>query len=131
MEILDSIAAWFAGFGVHPVLGGFLVGLVLGLVVRANRTQPTATAGMTAFEDQARGAGMIQKSTVALEHGVTSLAINGTPVPLAPKAVSEIVETIKSGRLVDAIKLARQETGLGLAEAKLLVDTLAKSPLVR
>jgi ribosomal protein L7/L12 len=45
--------------------------------------------------------------------------------------LAALVETIRSGHTIDAIKLAREKTGLGLRESKLLVDTLAKSALLR
>lgn len=38
----------------------------------------------------------------------------------------EVVAAIESGRTIDAIKLLRESTGLGLAEAKQAVDRYAK-----
>lgn len=132
MENLDAIASWFTGLGIHPVLGAFLAGLGVGLIVRASRTRVSGDAGAApSLADQARNAGMFQKSTVAVEHGTTSLSINGSPVPIAPKVMSDLVAKIRSGHTIDAIKLAREATGLGLKESKLLIDTLAQSPLLR
>jgi len=38
----------------------------------------------------------------------------------------EVVEAIRSGRKIEAIKLLRISTGLGLANAKVLVDSAAR-----
>lgn len=118
---LDGIASWLAGFGIHPVLGAFVAGVLAGLVVRPSTTAPNG----------AGGPGMITPSTVTLEHSGGSLTVNGTTVPLESGVLAAVVETIRSGHTIDAIKLVREKTGLGLAESKLLVDTVAKSALLR
>jgi len=43
-------------------------------------------------------------------------AISPKPLP------AEVLEAISEGRKIEAIKLLREETGLGLANAKVLVD---------
>lgn len=48
----------------------------------------------------------------------------GTTPPSLPP---EVVAAIESGRAIEAIKLLRQSTGLGLAEAKSVVDHYVRS----
>lgn len=120
-DLCDAIAAWLTGVGIHPVLGAFLAGLALGLLARSSR----ASAGVEARP------GAFTSSTVSLEHGAGSLTVDGRTVPIESSVLAALVETIRSGHTVDAIKLAREKTGLGLRESKLLVDTLAKSALLR
>ncbi len=43
---------------------------------------------------------------------------------ISDKIKTEIVELIFSGRKIEAIKLYREATGLGLAEAKTYIDSL-------
>lgn len=57
--------------------------------------------------------------------GQQSTAETGRPVSLPPKSSvlrevndSEIEQQIRSGHLIDAIKLYREKTGVGLKEAK-------------
>ena len=45
-----------------------------------------------------------------------------TPSKLPP----EVLEAVKGGRQIEAIKLLRQSTGLGLADAKQLIDAHAR-----
>lgn len=118
---LDGIATWLTGVGVHPVLGAFVAGLVVGLAVRSNRS----TAGVAASP------GAFTSSTVSLEHGGGSLTVNGTTVPIESGVLAAVVETIRGGNMIEAIKLVREKTGLGLTESKQLVDTVAKSALLR
>ena len=118
---LDGIAIWLTGVGIHPVLGAFVAGFLLAVLARTVR----ASSGV------APNAGMFTSSTVSLAHGSGSLTVNGQTVPLEPTVLAAVVETIKSGHLLEAIKLVREKTGLGLAESKLLVDTVAKSALLR
>lgn len=43
-----------------------------------------------------------------------------------------VIQALEAGRIIDAIKLVRQETGLGLKDAKDLVDAhLAANPNLR
>ena len=56
------------------------------------------------------------------QQGQTSerLVVNGVVLSQAA------IDAIRSGRKIEAIKIVRQETGLGLAEAKSLVDELER-----
>jgi len=47
-----------------------------------------------------------------------------SPVPLDAATLAEVKALMESGQMIDAIKLVRNRTGLGLKEAKDLVDTL-------
>lgn len=40
---------------------------------------------------------------------------------------AEVLEAIRQGRKIEAIKLLREETGLGLANAKVLVDRASRA----
>ncbi len=128
----DAIATWFVGLGIHPVLGGFVAGLLAGLFVRG---RVTATIEGTGFVDSGlanqatRASSLFRKSTVTLEQHGTSLSLDGRAVPITPQTMSDVVAKVRGGEKIEAIKLVRTETGLGLAEAKLLVETIAKSPL--
>lgn len=55
---------------------------------------------------------------------------SNTPLPTGPGDLAgpppEIVEAIEAGNLILAIKLWRERTGLGLAEAKAEIDELAR-----
>ena len=49
-------------------------------------------------------------------------------VEQTPEWMTEVVRELREGQIVPAIKRVRQETGLGLKEAKWVIDTLRNSP---
>ena len=52
--------------------------------------------------------------------------MNAETIVTADELPPEVVEAIKSGRKIEAIKLLRVSTGMGLANAKVLVDSAAR-----
>ncbi len=115
--MLSSIADWFTGLGVHPVLGGVGVGLVVGLLLR--RSNATVAAGTGPLSP-----GMVQRAEVRLSQPSSSISINGRTLDLAPGVLDQVLAHVRNGQPIDAIKLLREHAGLGLAEAKQLVDTI-------
>jgi ribosomal protein L7/L12 len=62
--------------------------------------------------------------------GYTQLPLRPTPVRLDPAAERELRELVARGQKIDAIKRARELTGLGLKEAKEYVESLPLAPTV-
>ncbi len=56
-----------------------------------------------------------------------SVNINARDLELDPQTVSKLRELLKSDQKINAIKLLREQTGLGLAEAKSLMEALERS----
>lgn len=48
------------------------------------------------------------------------------PAMLAPDALARIQDALRGGNKIQAIKILREETGLGLAEAKHAVESLER-----
>lgn len=55
---------------------------------------------------------------------------SGTPVPSEPLSLdtppADIVDALRSGQKITAIKLWKERTGMGLAEAKIQMDDLER-----
>jgi ribosomal protein L7/L12 len=55
---------------------------------------------------------------------------SGTPVPSEPLSLdtppADIVDALRSGQKITAIKLWKERTGVGLAEAKIQMDDLER-----
>jgi ribosomal protein L7/L12 len=61
----------------------------------------------------------------AMEHGAPIPMEDAAPSPEAMDNVdSEVRELVSAGKLIDAIKLVREQKGLGLKEAKAYVEQL-------
>ncbi|SDR31953.1 ribosomal protein L7/L12 [Thermostaphylospora chromogena] len=48
------------------------------------------------------------------------------PVPLSPALTARVSELTGRGRVIEAVKVVREETGLGLAEAKRIVEAVER-----
>lgn len=113
---LDGIATWLAGIGVHPVLGALTGGVLLGLLACARRSAADGAPAATTFP-----------SAVAPTRVASGPAVGSGTMPLDPSALAAVTEKIATGHIVEAIKLVRTHTGLGLTESKQLVDAVARS----
>src|ERR1051325_3018371 len=61
-----------------------------------------------------------------IEGGAVAAEIDGQELDLDPAVLAEIRRLAESGQKIEAIKLLRESTGLGLAEAKDLVESLGQ-----
>jgi ribosomal protein L7/L12 len=61
---------------------------------------------------------------VAREGGTVTAEIAGQELEIDPKVFEEVRALAESGQKIEAIKLLREATGLGLTEAKQIVDAL-------
>lgn len=98
------------------LLLGFLPGLLLG---RNWGRQPRDAV----VESQLIGG--LSESTAGTDKEV-SLVVNGTTVKVAPQAMADIQTSIRAGDKTEAIKRLREASGLNLAAAKSVVESLAK-----
>lgn len=127
--IFDAVSAWFLSAGIHPVLGAFVAGvmityllvLVLGTLHHSSPvTQPPAPGEVerraALFELPDRPANPAEPTRI-------SMTINHAPV----KVPEVVIAHVRSGNTIEAIKALRAASGLGLKEAKDMVDMLVKS----
>lgn len=75
------------------------------------------------------GIGAAPRDAVATGQAGAPPAPRGVPAvyaPLDPRGMPTVVEWIRRGKLINAIKAYRDQTGAGLKEAKGAVDDLAR-----
>ena len=96
------------------LLAGLAVGLLLGwLLGRRSAGAGPRLDDLPPLVQQAEGAGI-------------KLVVNGNTVEVPTAAMADIQALIQSGRKIDAIKRLREATGLNLAAAKSVVESLEK-----
>jgi ribosomal protein L7/L12 len=61
---------------------------------------------------------------ITQEGGAVAAEIEGQELDIDPKVLEEIRQLSDAGRKIEAIKVLREATGLGLAEAKQIVESL-------
>ena len=123
--MLNELSRWFESMGVHPVLGGAIAGTLLVLFFRAlmSRRDP---ADDTARGQSPRSAGKPAVHTLALTFGESRIQIqrNGENVLLPDEVSAQILQLVKDNKKIEAIKLLRGASGLGLYDAKQLIDSI-------
>ena len=128
--IFDAVAAWFLSAGLHPVLGSFLAGgfiaYVFALVFRPSRREPPSPqfASPGAVKPQAALFELPANPDASVRQTTRiSMTINNVPVDVP----DQVLAHIRAGNHIEAIKELRSASGLGLKEAKDVVDMMAKS----
>jgi len=95
----DPISSWFRGLGISPLLGGILLGAsIVYLLLRGTRQRPAN------FE---------------LPRVPEPIAVDGD-------VKEQALELVRRQNKIEAIKLVRKHTGLGLKEAKDQVEAWAR-----
>lgn len=112
-------------FGIIGLLIGLLIGFWVGF--RAGRFMG-AVKNLQDLGPAAAELGLSRASQSASPADMPgiSLVVNGNNVDIAAESMQEIQALLQSNRKIDAIKVLREATGLGLAEAKAVIDSLAK-----
>jgi ribosomal protein L7/L12 len=108
------------------LLGG-LIGFPIGLLAEKWRGNRSAHVRPIAGEEKTVSAAAppIQEPRTAAPPGV-SLVVNGKTLDIDPATMAEIQNLIRADNKIEAIKGLREASGLGLAEAKTVVESLEK-----
>ena len=123
---MNEITRWFETLGISPLLGGAIVGAIVVFLLtrRSDRNVPalgTAAAPSSADRKSLRQSGVTAAFTqIRIEN-------NGQPIELSPEASSEVMDLLRKGDKIGAIKVLRTATGLGLAESKNMVEAMERS----
>lgn len=102
----DAFGAWFDAFGVPPVLGAFVFGLLLAYAVLPRRGERAPATPV-----------------------VVRRTAGGPSVELGERKIdipAEVALRAASGDKIAAIKALRHAAGLQLIDAKRIVDALAR-----
>jgi len=101
--LADPVSTWFEAQGIPPVVGGVLMGAAFAyLLLRARRERRPSFEVPRVPE---------QRPVLAAQGDVRERAL----------------ELVRAKRKIEAIKLVREEQGLGLKEAKDVVDAWEKA----
>ena len=124
--VVDSIARAFETIGLHPVLGAFIAGAVIAYVFARRSSRDAAAPGAHGLQTHSAAPSVAFKSIVSNTEDI-SLTVNGRNINL-PR---DVMNLIRAGNKIDAIKVLRAAAGVDLKTAKELVDQLAASPAAR
>jgi antitoxin component of MazEF toxin-antitoxin module len=64
--------------------------------------------------------------TITTDSSAVTVEVDGEEIQIDPAVMAEIRTLLAKNQKIEAIKVLREATGLGLAEAKTLVESLAE-----
>ena len=122
-ESIDAVAGLLNLPGeIVYLLIGLMLGMVLGWIIGRQRTlYPNVQTDETVA--------VLPSSTQAISEtksGGVSLVVNGKMVEVEPAVMEDIQALIIGGNKIEAIKRLRDASGLNLAAAKSVVESLEK-----
>lgn len=128
---MSGISQWFAAQGISPFLGGIICGILLLFVfsrlMRGDKADRSLKLSSGTGQPAGRSARAMHGVDLRTDHVSISLDNNGQPLKLSAAESAELLEHLRHGRKVEAIKLVRQATEMDLTGAKQLVDALEAS----
>lgn len=121
MAILSDLSADLQALGIDPLLGGFVLGvLVTLLLVLLLRRGPSA--GSQPAPPKASAAPELHASRLEIR-----VRENGQERELSTEESAQLQAYLREGRKLEGIKYLRQLTGLGLKEAKDLLEVIERA----
>jgi hypothetical protein len=120
MEILNAISGFFRSYGIDPLLGGFICGIIVGALVRVGIASRKSEE-WNSFKRSQIYCDRYSGSSMRIR-----ININGEEKELGSAESYEIINALRSRNKIEAIKLLRESTGLSLKEAKDLVEIIEK-----
>lgn len=122
---MGELSAWLQAQGTDPLTGGLVLGFIGGwLFARLLRGgSRTAAPATTRAESVAPGT---PASPLALSALRTALRGQGVDAELAPAQAGEVLALLQARQKLEAIKLLRSLTGLGLKETKDVCDEVER-----
>ena len=127
MPALNELSAMVCAYGVDPLLLGFGLGIaacVLGRVLIKNR-EPSTPAKPAAVHCTHLELESVRKQILALA-SAQAINLSADPGGISVADATAILAALKRDNKIEAIKYLRTATGLGLKEAKDLIDSLAQ-----
>ncbi len=122
-ESIDAAAAFFnLPGGIVYLLVGLVLGMVLGWILGRQRS----TSSIPQSSDNLAVLPSTNPHATGSKSGSVSLVVNGKTVEVAPLVMEDVQALIVSGQKIEAIKRLRVASGLNLAAAKSVVESLAK-----
>ena len=108
------------------MLGAFIAGAVIAYVFARRSSRDAAAPGSHGLHTHSLAPSAAFKSVVSNTEDI-SLTVNGRSIDL-PR---DVMNLIRAGNKIEAIKVLRVAAGVDLKTAKDLVDQLAASPAAR
>jgi len=98
--------------------------LVIGLAILAAAFLLMRALGRRPRTIEPKQIGRDKPNIVTVDDGAVTAEVAGQELEIDPALLDEVRRLAESGEAIDAIKRLREATGMGLTEAKQIVDSL-------
>ena len=128
--MIATISELFRSYGIDPLIGGFISGIVLCAfarigVFRKKNLRDESNAPTSRFGVERKKAQPFSpQSSLNVR-----INVNGEERALDAEEIYDVIEALKRGDKIEAIKRLREKTGLGLSESKQLIEVLERTNL--
>lgn len=121
---MDTISNWFLSIGIHPLIGGAILGALLMLALRSKGHRiPTAPASRKAAAAKPSPSSSPHSSHTFRTLNVTN---DGKKIQVPEEINEKLMEHLRNGEKIMAVKVLREATGLGLKESKDVVEAMER-----
>lgn len=123
---MGELSAWLQAHGIDPLTGGLVLGFIGGWL-SARRARSGDPRSKTPASDSA-GASAAPSSASPLALAALRSALRGQGVDAepAPAQAGEVLALLQARQKLEAVKLLRSLTGLGLKETKDVCDEVER-----
>lgn len=121
--MLKNLSDLFTSIGIHPIVGGFFLG-VLTCIALVVIKRALGIEGRNPTQDELarfRDPNFSSQSTVTTK---MTMMGNGEKSPLPDHIAAQVMQALREGNKIEAIKLFKDETGLGLKESKDIIEAM-------
>ena len=127
---MNEISEFFAANGINPFLAGLILGAIIWALIRS-KASTTSSDPNTRLMTSGLSTGFTTKKAFTENASFNkinlSIATGADQRDLSAEETKAIVQALKNGDKINAIKIIRAATGLGLKDAKEVAEGMQRS----
>lgn len=124
--MLKSLSDLFQSIGIHPLVGGFLLGVGVCLLLIALKRAAVFDAANPKTDELARFKNPNAFADSAATRTKVTYHADGADRALPDHIAEKVIAALQDGQKIEAIKIFKDATGLGLKESKEIIETLQR-----
>lgn len=134
-EFFNIIAQFFTNIGIHPVFGSFMLGILTSLILFKKKKNQAVTYDVNQAKNISASSSTNHFNAPKTNFGNTTNFASQTtnfnnPHPsgklnIDSQVTDQIVNLIRESKIIEAIRVYREASGLGLKEAKDVIERIA------
>lgn len=124
---MTEISTWLESIGISPLLAGLILGGLIVWLLKRGGSGAENTLGLSMDTSSSIAKGRFQTRLTQTEDARIHLELDGKSIDIPPDVAAEILQHLRDNHKIEAIKRLREATGLGLVDAKNMVEMMEKT----